>query len=397
MGLVQPIARALALDDPAVAVDTAILEAIQGDAWFVFSLSGGKDSTASAFAAMTLLDRLGHPRDRRIAIHADLGRAEWRSTPATVVVIADRLGLPLTVVRRKAGDMVTRWEQRFAAGKARYEALAIYHMIGPWSSASLRFCTSELKAQVIGPELARRFRGETIVSVIGLRRAESAARHNTPIYRCDDRFAKPGNAAGTRMLYWHPLVDWSVDDVFACHDRYGLPLHEAYRCHGSSRLSCAFCVLASGADLAAATRAADNIDLFRHLVAMEAGSTFSFQPGRWLADTAPHLLSPSLCCDIARAKRNAAERRAIERSMPPDLRFVKGWPPRMPSMAEAERIAMARAPLLRRHGLSNHYPDARAVRRRFAELLDARAVRARPSRQRAEGVDGWNGAELIAS
>lgn len=379
MALVQPIARALALDDPAVAVDTAILEAIESGAWFAFSLSGGKDSTASCFAAMALLDRLGHPRDRRIAIHADLGRAEWRSTPATVAAIAERLGLPLTVVRRKAGDMVDRWEQRFASSKARYEALSIYHLIGPWSSASLRFCTSELKAQVIGPELARRFRGETIVSVIGLRRAESAARCNTPISRPDDRFASPGNAAGTRMLTWHPLIDWSVDDVFACHDRYRLPLHEAYRCHGSSRLSCAFCVLASGADLAVATHSDGNLDLYRHLVSMEAMSTFSFQPGRWLADVAPRLLPPSLDRDVARAKLDAAERRAIEGSMPPGLRFVKGWPPRLPSMTEAGLIAAAREPLLLRHGLENRYPEAHAVRRRFAELLDAKATKARSS------------------
>lgn len=377
MTLVQPIVRV----DPAGAVDTAILEAIQCEAWFAFSLSGGKDSTASAFVAMSLLDGLGHPRSRRIAIHADLGRAEWRSTPPTVAAIAERFALPLIIVRRSAGDMVTRWEQRFAAGKARYEALSIYHLIGPWSSASLRFCTSELKAQVIGSELARRFRGQTIVSVIGLRRAESAARRDTPISRPDERFAKSGNAAGTYMLNWHPLVDWSEGDVFACHDRHDLPLHEAYRCHGSSRLSCAFCVLASGSDLAAATRAAGNIELYRHLVSMEAMSTFSFQPRRWLADIAQHLLPPSLSREISRAKLDAAERRAIETAMPPGLRFVKGWPPRLPSMAEAEHIASARAPLLLRHGLNDLYPDARAVRRRFGDLLDAKATRPRSSRQ----------------
>lgn len=61
------------------------------------------------------------------AIHADLGRAEWRSTPAIIAAIADRLELPLLVVRRSAGDMVPRWEQRFLAGKRRYEALETYN------------------------------------------------------------------------------------------------------------------------------------------------------------------------------------------------------------------------------------------------------------------------------
>jgi len=372
-------ARPLAGADPDVAIDGLVLDAITRGAWFVFNLSGGKDSTACAQAATAMLDQLGHPRARRIAIHADLGRAEWRSTLATVAAIAERLGQPLVVVRRSAGDMVARWEQRFANGCRRYEDLELYHLIGPWSSASLRFCTSELKVQVIGPELARRYRGETIVSVLGLRRAESAARRDTPISRLDPRFAKPGNKAGTRMISWHPLADWSADDVFACHDRHGLPLHEAYRCHGATRLSCAFCVLASGADLAAATHAAGNLELYRHLVAMEASSTFSFQPGRWLADVAPHLLAPSLIRDIVMAKRDAAERREIEAAMPPGLRFVKGWPPRLPTIEEAGRIALARAQLLELHGLHNHFPNAHAVRQRFAELLDASASRIRAS------------------
>lgn len=366
----------VATTELAPAIDPAVIAAIHSGAWFAFNLSGGKDSTAAAHAAIRLLDALGHPADRRLAVHADLGRAEWRSTPATVTTIADRLGLPLLVVRRTAGDMVARWEQRFLAGKRRYEALETYNLIGPWSSASLRFCTSELKIQVIGPELARRYRGQTIVSVIGLRREESPSRRATPISRPDDRFAKPGNAAGTKMIAWHPAVDWTQAQVFAAHERHGLPLHEAYQHYGATRLSCAFCVLASLHDLQASTHAMANGDLYRHLVAIEANSTFSFQPQRWLADVAPSLLPASLSHDIARAKSQAQERRALEAAMPPDLRFVKGWPPRMPSSTEAALIAQARAPILAHHGLPDHFPDALAVLERFADLLANKAAKA---------------------
>lgn len=375
MSLAVSAARVLDAGDLPVALDPTILAAVAQNAWFAFSLSGGKDSTLAAWAATSLLDRLGHPRDRRIAIHADLGRAEWRSTPAMVETVAAMLGVPLIVVRRSAGDMVARWEQRFAAGKARYEALENYHLIGPWSSSSLRFCTSELKAQVIGPELARRLRGETIVSVIGLRREESIARRFTPISRADHRFARPDNRAGTRMLSWHPLVDWTTDEVFAVHDAYRLPLHESYRIYGASRLSCAFCVLASGADLAASASATDNLGLYRHLVAMEADSTFSFQSARWLADVAPALLSSALQRGIERAKGDAAMRRGIEARMPTDLRFIKGWPPRVPTSDEAARIAAARAPILHRHGLRNLFPTGPAVQARFDALLAAKCNR----------------------
>jgi 3'-phosphoadenosine 5'-phosphosulfate sulfotransferase (PAPS reductase)/FAD synthetase len=216
----------------------------------------------------------------------------------------------------------------------------------------------ELKAQVIGPALARRFRGETVVSVIGLRREESPARRFTPISRQDHRFAKPGNRAGTRMLVWHPLVDWSATDVFAGHDAYGLPLHEAYARYGSSRLSCAFCVLASAADLGAAASALGNRDLYRHLVGLEANSNFSFQPSRWLADVAPGLLSDGLARRIGDAKAAASERRGLEAGMPSGLRFVKGWPPRLPTPGEAIRIVAARSAILRQHGLEDRYPRA---------------------------------------
>lgn len=352
-----------------VAIDDAIFAAIREGAWVIFNLSGGKDSTATSFAAIAKLDALGHPRDRRVAIHADLGRAEWKSTPETVERCAAALGLPLLVVRRSAGDMVQRWEVRFSNALERYAALATYNLIGPWSQANKRFCTSELKAQVIGPELARRYRGQTIIQVMGIRREESTGRKNAPISKLDHRFAQPENRHGTRMLIWHPGVTWSKDEVFECHRRHNLPLHEAYTVYGSGRLSCAYCVLASIRDLQAAARAAGNRDLFLHLVGMEANSTFSFQPGQWLADVAPSLMSPGLAADIAQAKRDSAERNRIEAGMPDGLRYVKGWPPRMPTQAEAMAIAEARRPILARHQLEDQFPCGKAVLDRFAELI----------------------------
>ena len=357
---------------PTLAIDSCIRRALADGAWVAFNLSGGKDSGASAYAVSRLLDRMGHPRSRRLAVHADLGRAEWETTPATVEAIADHIGVPLIVVRRKAGDMVARWEQRFSNGKARYEALETYNLIGPWSSSSLRFCTSELKVQVIGPELARRLRGQTIISVVGIRRDESRRRRNTPVSKVDTRFAKPGNRHGTRMLLWHPLVDWASDNVFSWHARGGVPLHEAYHLHGSTRLSCRFCVLASLHDLSVSASVPANLDHYLHLVGMEAGSTFSFQPARWLADVAPAMLPPDLAVAIEVAKRDAHERRTLEAAMPPSLRFVKGWPPRVPTVEEAGLIASARAPILSRHGLRNLYPNTAAVRDRFAELVALR-------------------------
>jgi hypothetical protein len=72
---------------------------------------------------------------------------------------------------------------------------------------------------------------------------------------------------------------------------------------------------------------------------------------------------------ITVAKADAAERRRLESAMPPDLRYVRGWPPRVPTIEEAGVVAASRAPILARHGLANLYPDACAVRDRFADLI----------------------------
>lgn len=372
---------------PDIATDPRIDAAVADGAWFVFNLSGGKDSGALSWAANDYLDRRGHPRARRFAVHADLGRAEWQSTPATVERTAQRLALDLDVVRRSAGDMVARWEQRFANGIARYAQLETYNLIGPWSSASLRFCTAELKAQVIGPHLARKLRGQQIVQVLGIRREEGKSggrRKDAPVTTIERRYAKPGNRHGTSMLMWNPGVDWLETEVFACHDQHEIPLHEAYTVYGSTRLSCAFCILASLHDLRAAASAACNRDLYLLLVELEARSSFSFQPERWLGDVAPSLLSPGLAADLARGKILGAERVAVEAAMPPGLRYVEGWPVREPTLAEAARIIDSRAIILGHHGLVEHFPTPREVVDRFAALIVEREERAaRRARRRA--------------
>ena len=174
------------------------------------------------------------------------------------------------------------------------------------------------------------------------------------------------------MMLWHPIVEWTSSDAFATHAACGIPLHEACTRYGSSRLSCRYCVLQSLADAKASASAPSNRDALLHLVGLEAGSTCSFQPARWLADTAPDLLPPDLRALIAKAKADAALRRRFEAELRAGLRYVNGWPPRLPTWAEAASIADARAQMLRRHTLADLHPDARSVRDRFAGLLCGR-------------------------
>ncbi len=324
------------------AIDDRIREAISAGAIFALNLSGGKDSTMTAHAANAILDSLDHPRERRLLIHADLGRAEWRSTPAAIEKQAAQLGLPLAVVRRTAGDMVARWEQRYALGLEQYTGLKLGRMRSPWSSASLRFCTSELKVQQVHRHLRSKYPGETIVSALGIRHAESSARAKTPVSKLD---AKLTRADGTNGLLWHPSIHISTEDVFAYHRDHNLHLHEAYTLHGASRVSCAFCVIASQHDLRTAAGVATNRDLFDHLVKMELETGFSFQQGGWLADVAPHYLTSAQTDRLAAAKAYAEQRRAIEAEITKNfLKVPPGhkWPWRMPNLEEATAIAAAR-------------------------------------------------------
>lgn len=352
-----------------IATDPMIETALRAGAWVIFNLSGGKDCGAVAAMTIAYLDSIGHPRDRRLAIHADLGRAEWQSTPAQVQAQADALGLKLVVVSAKSGDLVSRFENRWERGLDDYVQLKLYNLRGPWSSPSLKFCQSEKKIQVMGPHLARELRGQMIINVVGIRREESNGRKNAEVAKLDTRFAKPDNRAGTTMMLWHPGVELKTADVFAANLRHGVPLAEGYAL-GCSRWSCAFCVMASANDLAVAASVEGNLWVYLHYVSMEAASTFSFQAARWLGDVAPQLLSSGLTADLERAKAAAAERRAIEAQLPARHRFVKGWPLYVPTMDEAAAICAGRSSILRMHGRENVFSTAGQVRDRFAELVE---------------------------
>jgi 3'-phosphoadenosine 5'-phosphosulfate sulfotransferase (PAPS reductase)/FAD synthetase len=172
-----------------------------------------------------------------VLIHSDLGQVEWKDSLPTCERLAARLGLELIVVRRQAGGMLERWQTRWANNVARYANLECVKLILPWSTASMRFCTSELKTAIICRELVRRFPGQTILSVSGIRREESTKRKLAPIVKVQPKLTSTTHA--TSGYDWHPLLDWTKADVFALHERTGFPLHEAYRVYGSSRVSCA--------------------------------------------------------------------------------------------------------------------------------------------------------------
>jgi 3'-phosphoadenosine 5'-phosphosulfate sulfotransferase (PAPS reductase)/FAD synthetase len=317
--------------------------------------------TAAALAVFAYLDAVGH-RGPRVLIHSDLGVVEWDQSRPVCERLAKHLGVELIVVRRKSGDLMDRWESRWESSKRRYAALETVTLVLPWSTPSMRFCTSELKTHLIGAELRRRYRGQAVLNVTGVRREESAARAKGAIATRE---------SDGRAISWRPISDWTQADVFAYIAANGLPVHQAYTELGMSRVSCRFCIMSKQADLLAAAAAEESHGLYRRMVALETASTFAFQGSRWLGDIAPQLLSESARAAFGLAKFKAARRGALEKRLSREMMYVKGWPTRMLTDAEAARLAGVRSEVSGLLGIKASYLDVSSIHGRYAELMAA--------------------------
>ncbi len=348
-----------------IAVDEPIHRALAREATVAIGVSGGKDSTAVAVRTLEYLNEIGH-RGNRLLIWADLGRLEWRASLPTCQALADRLQLELRVVRRKRGDLLARWEQRWLSNLTRYADLSCVRLIMPWSSAAMRFCSGELKTSVICQELVRAFPQRTILSVSGIRRDESSARAQAPISRLQPKLER--KIAKTTGFDWHPIIYWTRSGVLDFLEKRRLGLHEAYVRYGSSRVSCIFCILSSRRDLAAAAQCADNIDVYRDLVDLEARSTFSFQADYWLADVATLLLPPQLQAKVQRSKGAARIRQEAENEIPLHLLYEGGWPKLIPTWSEAVLLSQVRRTVAEAVGVSVEYLAPEAILERYQNL-----------------------------
>lgn len=328
-------------------------------------VSGGKDSASVATATVRYLDEIGHTGPR-VLIHADLGRVEWRDSLPSCERLASKLGLELIVVRRQDVDLLARWQKRWASNLRRYIALECVTLIVPWSTPSLRFCTSEYKTNKIASELKKRFPNQEIVNVTGIRREESRNRAKMPVWALDKKLTRKGLIG----LTWNPIIEWKLDDVLQEISDAGLDLHQAYVDYGLSRASCMFCIMSSLADLIAAAAAGESHELYVQMVELEAESGFAFQGSRWLADIAPHLLSHDLLDRVQQAKQGAQVRAELEKLIPKHLHYnQKGWPDVLPTVAEAELLATVRRGVASTVGVDIEYTTGEQVLARYLELM----------------------------
>jgi hypothetical protein len=276
-----------------------IRTALDDGGQLVISISGGKDSDALC----ELLVPLAKTRGWNVSlIHADLGQAEWPQTTGYVQRRADELGVPLTLVRRRQGDLLSEIQER---ARKRPDA-------PPFPSSAARYCTSDQKRTPIDAALRHIAPSGSVVCAIGLRAEESRQRAKKPIFQVREQITTQ-----LRRAYdWHPLLTFTLEEVWASlgvtldtlHEvqtaikakiTKGASLEEAiantsWNWHpaytlGNQRLSCALCILASRSDLF--NGAQYNPIYYQELVQVEIQSGFSFRQDLRLSDLRPDLLT----------------------------------------------------------------------------------------------------------
>jgi 3'-phosphoadenosine 5'-phosphosulfate sulfotransferase (PAPS reductase)/FAD synthetase len=372
-GLPSLVERSVELDDDVRAL-------IAADAPVAIGSSGGKDSTAAAIAVVEYLRAVGH-KGPVVLVHADLGdpdpalNVEWDDSLPTCERLGAFLGVPLVVTKRAAGGMMKRWIKRWQNNVKRYTEMSCVKIILPWSTPSMRFCTSELKSAPIASKLVKLFPGQRIISACGIRREEgngkeNSPRTNAPTSKLNKRLTNKG--AKTSGLDWNPIAAWSTTDVFSFCAARGFQMHEGYAL-GMSRISCRFCIMQDLSDQRVSASVAANAPVFRTVVGLEIRSTFAFQGSRWLGDIAPQLLDDETRAAFVASKDRAAKRVQIEKRIPKHLLYTKGWPTVMPTEAEAELLCTVRREVADLMGFEIQYTEPGKLVARYADLMAQKA------------------------
>jgi 3'-phosphoadenosine 5'-phosphosulfate sulfotransferase (PAPS reductase)/FAD synthetase len=363
-----------------VELDDDIAALIAADAPCAVGVSGGKDSCAAAIAVVEHLRVVGH-RGPVVLVHADLGdpdpalNVEWDDSLPTCERLAVFLGVSLVVTRRPAGGMMKRWNKRWENNRKRYAEMSCVKIILPWSTPSMRFCTSELKSAPIASKLVKLFPGQRIISACGIRREEgngkaNSPRTNAPTSKLNKRLSS--KRAKTSGIDWNPIAAWSTADVFALCAARGFQMHEGYAL-GMSRISCRYCIMQDLSDQRVSASVPANAPVYRTLVDLEIASAFAFQGSRWLGDVAPHLLSDAQRAGLVRAKEIAARRVAIEAQIPDHLLYERGWPRVMPTLEEAELLCRVRREVAGLYDMVVSCIEPPALIARYANLMAQKA------------------------
>lgn len=158
-----------------------------------------------------------------VRVFADTG-FEAPETYEYLDLLRDRLG-PIEVVRNEA-----LWQ---GAQPGEEGMLTLIRRKQMFPSRLMRFCTQQLKIFPIRDHIrVMQDRGEEVVSAVGVRAEESAARAAMAEWEFWDEMDAE---------IWRPLIRWSEQDVIEVHRRHGMPPNPLYL-QGTRRVGCSPCI-----------------------------------------------------------------------------------------------------------------------------------------------------------
>jgi 3'-phosphoadenosine 5'-phosphosulfate sulfotransferase (PAPS reductase)/FAD synthetase len=282
--------------------------------------------------------------------------------------MAEGLGIELVSCTRPAGGLMSRWESRWQSSIRRYTNMETVSVVLPWSTPAMRFCQSETKVDPITSFIKKRYGKQPILNVTGVRGEESASRAKQP--SCSPVAKLPPGS-----LSWRPIHHWTLQDVWDEIAASGIQAHEAYLKYGSGRVSCRWCILASEADLRASLLDPAGHEVYRRMCDLELTSGFAFQGSRWLSSLATNLLDDGFV-RLNAAQALASHRTKAQAWVPKHLQFTKGWPHCVPTVEEAEKLAVMRREICARYGWESPYLDVGAILGRYRELWEIKQSKA---------------------
>jgi 3'-phosphoadenosine 5'-phosphosulfate sulfotransferase (PAPS reductase)/FAD synthetase len=227
----------------------------------VISMSGGKDSTATALLA---IEQGGDNR----YLFADTGH-EHQITYEYLDYLEQALGITIERLRpdfsaqviRKREIVRTKWVEDGACTPEEAEEICSYLVPsgnpfldlcmwkGRFPSNRARFCSQELKHHPLDMRMLEMAKEGDIVSWQGVRAQESPARA-----KLTER--EPGDY----YEIYRPILKWTWEEVFAKHDEHGIKPNPLYSM-GMSRVGCMPCIHARKSELSAiGNRCPDEVD-----------------------------------------------------------------------------------------------------------------------------------------
>ena len=262
----------------------------------VISISGGKDSQTIMGVIMAEV-RAQSYGGAVLAVHADTG-AEWPQSLPHCHMLCEHYGIPLKValpfralpqhIERRCKMLAEQgrkggWPNmanRYCTAHCKVNAIEKVIRAG-WPSAKCRYCTSDCKRGPIQKVVRNAWpagaAGAAILSVTGERRQESPHRAKLP----EIEMNRPLTAGSRAVTNYRPILDYTLQDVWAHIAGTGLPRHVAYDL-GNERVSCAICVLAKDGDIR--NGAAECPELAEHFLRIERETGHTFRHKRSLAE-----------------------------------------------------------------------------------------------------------------